>query len=1057
MPACQTPSGRPLRLAVLAVAAIASLAPANPSVLAPRTAAAQQADLDEAGGDYNTVVTLYKQQRWRLAATTAKSFLSSYPNHPKAPLATLYLGLSQSQLQQQKEARETFEGFLRRYPNHEKVELARYRVGEAAHFLGDDAAAVERLAAYLRSARPGELTDYARLYLGKSLVELDRPREALDPLQTLLRKPALPARLEEEGRLELARALASLGRTDDAVREIRTTLQRFPDGPRNDDARLTLGTTLFEAGRYGDAQDAFDALVRERPGSSQVPIAQLNAGYAAYRAGRYDAALARFREAARTESQAATAAYWSGLTQKAAGQPSQAAETLIAAYRSDPDGPLADRLLYQSADALRQAGATEPALQRFGQMLEAAPDSPLADDAYYSAADLAIAAGRLDAAADLIARFDRADLETQLDDRFALLRARLALARSQRDPGRGVSGEEADALAAQLEPLFGSSTRSGEVARVLLARLRREQGAIPAALDALQPVLTKSGGDPAVRDEATLLAAAMRIDRDEPDQAAKLLRGVQPASRRVAALLLAEAEAMRANWDAAAAAVASLPPDGPPADAERVSTLLAIAELAFDAKRFDLSAEWFGRALAKIPTDDAAQQIVALSGLGYSQRELKQHTQAAGTFARLQPLAEGNDSLLARSLYAEALSHQTAGDAAAALVTYRRGVERFGATAGDASSTAADEVAEHAYSLAKGAARLAKESGAIDEAATFYETAARQLGRRDEAKQADLPYLLYEWGTALLESERFGPADAVFKRLVTERPESPVADYARLNLAESRFFSDDPDVRASAAEPLAELFGKETAAAEIQSRAGTFLLDLLAESGDAEQLLAAATSFAERFADGAEGPYADYRRAEALLKLDRAAEAEAILRQLGERSDEAVGQAEWFDGVPVLLTDALVRQKKYAAAEQAAEAFQRSRPDSPRGPEVDELIGRALKNQARFDEARQRLRRVVTDERTRLTETAAKAQLVIADTYLLQEQWDKALPAYLKVYANYDYPEYRAAALYQAGVCDEKQGQPSNARVTYQSVIDEFPDSDEAAQARRRLSQLGAG
>ena len=57
----------------------------------------------------------------------------------------------------------------------------------------------------------------------------------------------------------------------------------------------------------------------------------------------------------------------------------------------------------------------------------------------------------------------------------------------------------------------------------------------------------------------------------------------------------------------------------------------------------------------------------------------------------------------------------------------------------------------------------------------------------------------------------------------------------------------------------------------------------------------------------------------------------------------------------------------------------------------------------------------------------------------------------MKVYSSYaTYPDWQAAAMLQAGKCDEQQGQWKDAVQTYEQLIAEFPQSTHVADARKR-------
>ena len=124
---------------------------------------------------------------------------------------------------------------------------------------------------------------------------------------------------------------------------------------------------------------------------------------------------------------------------------------------------------------------------------------------------------------------------------------------------------------------------------------------------------------------------------------------------------------------------------------------------------------------------------------------------------------------------------------------------------------------------------------------------------------------------------------------------------------------------------------------------------------------------------------------------------------------------------------------------------------------VDEVIGRSWKNQAKFDEARAAFKRVIDSEKASRTQTAAKAQLMIAETWFLQQKYDVALENYLRLHLLYKFPEWQAAALYQAGVCEDQLNKKTNAIKTFRAVISEFPNEPYAEKAKQQLKKLGAG
>jgi outer membrane protein assembly factor BamD (BamD/ComL family) len=216
-----------------------------------------------------------------------------------------------------------------------------------------------------------------------------------------------------------------------------------------------------------------------------------------------------------------------------------------------------------------------------------------------------------------------------------------------------------------------------------------------------------------------------------------------------------------------------------------------------------------------------------------------------------------------------------------------------------------------------------------------------------------------------------------------------------------------------------------------------------------------ARQFLDRYPDSSARPYVRYALAESLLAPAQApaADLEAARQQVEQQlaAPAPPDAGEWYPRLYVLLGETHFREKHYAEVEAAARALREKFPQSKVLYQMDELRGRAFKQQAQFEQARAALNQVLADPQAFRTETAAKSQLLIAETYFLEENWKEAFLAYQKVYASYDFPVWRAAALLQSGQCDEKLGQWRDAVNSYQQLISEFPTSEHVAEAQRRL------
>jgi tetratricopeptide (TPR) repeat protein len=244
--------------------------------------------------------------------------------------------------------------------------------------------------------------------------------------------------------------------------------------------------------------------------------------------------------------------------------------------------------------------------------------------------------------------------------------------------------------------------------------------------------------------------------------------------------------------------------------------------------------------------------------------------------------------------------------------------------------------------------------------------------------------------------------------------------------------------------------------AEVKERAMFQLIEILTEQRAWDQMQVQAEAFQKSFENS---PYRDtvsFRRAEAMTSLEKFAEAEPVLKQLTQaKADSDTAKSRWFHRAWVLLAECLVRQQKYPAVEATVTAFREAYPKSDKLHEAEEVLGRCYKNQAKWDAARGAFERSLAQPAAKGTETAAKSQLMIAETYWNQKNYKSAQEHYLKVYYNHTgYPDWQAPALFQAAMCDEELGDRAQAKKTYAEVIAKFPKSKYAEPARERWAAI---
>ena len=1023
------PRPRSRRLACAVLAASAGVAAADPV------------------DDFNLGVKYYQFKQWDNAARVMAEFIAEAPDHPKVPLARLYRAQAFSEAKDFAKAREAFQEFIRLYPTHPQLALALYRIAESSFFLDEDEQADRQFTEYLRRYPDDDLAGWGREYLGELKLRGGDPEAALARFREVLSKNP-EGTLREDAAYNQARALEQLGRLQEAVTAYRPIASS--ESTRSPAALFGLGASLFEMGQDAESLKAFDELARRFPKQKLAPLASLNAGYAAYRMEDFDTAVERFEAAAKSAPQEADARYWIGLARKQQGRYDAAAESLRASGEAAADPQAKAAALYQRADVLREAGKAEEALDAAVAAAADFPDAPAADDALQLATELALAAGKLDVAKQSHRTFVAKFPDSPLRGRQDLLAARVAVAAVEAAPADSAARKEAEET---LNRLIAAGDETAERARIELARLRRRGGQLEDAAAVLSPLLDVDRRG--VPDDARLLAASIRLEQKNYAEAARAARAVVegvPANEPgglPARLLYARAASELGRWDNVATALQ---------DAENAGDAAAVAggyadaaEAAYAAGEHERAAAWFREALEGPEPPDTVR-----SGLGHSLFEVGRFGDAAGVFAGLQKSAAGDDRPLAsNAALLRGLSLEKAGRANEAADVYAKAAADFvDLTGKDELTGAAAETGINAYQLALKAARSAKDAGRPRDAETYYETAVAQLKRLPPERRVDLDKVINEWALMAYEAagktDDYGRADELFAKLLDETPDSKYADDARLYLAESAYFGGKTD---KARKELAKLAVDESAEPYVRERANILLIDLEREAKRWDALAAASKSLIESFPQSASRPYAAFRLGEAELQTQDFKAAAEALRPLTE-DPQAVRQEPWAEMAWILLSEALVGAKDYAAVGPLVRQFNELFPGSKRAYRFDEMLGRAYYKQAEFEKSREAYGRVLDSPDGRLTETAAKSQFMIGETLTAEKDFDAARDAYFKVYTVYAFPEWQAPALLQAAAADEALGNWGGAKQFYETLLQDFPDSEYAERAKPKLEAV---
>jgi TolA-binding protein len=985
---------------------------------------------------------LYQKERWSLAEDAFAKFLDKYPQHEQVPLGTYYLGLTQLQREKFDAARTTLQGFVQKYSKSSEVAHADYRIAECSYQLGDLERAVNDFLQALAKHQTDPFREFAWAYLGDAQRRLGKHESAVSSLRKSLE--LFPkGRMAVEARFGLAQAYEALDDVDNAAATYREVASDRA-GARADAAQFALGNLLFAKQKYAESIVEYKRVENEFPTSKLVSVARLNAGFAQYQLGQFGEALPLFQQAEVDAEQSVTAGYWRGLTLKALGRYADAAGVLNEVAERAKEHPLSESVVFQLAASQRRAGDLEQAERRFLEVADRWPQSQFADQSLYFAADAMLLAAeateddgvrklKLQATELVLDRFDREFATSGIRFAQKLQRARfLELRAADGDVPRAIElyrGVLAESQNAQ----------TTADARLQLARVLQSQGDNAGALAAIAPLATEllKSAEPGSGD-ALLMFAHLSLEAGELDQAGRAADGFlksNPQDQRLdqGLSLLAIAQARGAKWAEVEATVARLASEH--ASSPVVSrTLQTVAEAAFAVKEWDQAIRYF-KTLAAVGVESPFH-AAALSGQAWAEYRKGDFTNANMHFQQVvtqHPMEE----LAAEAAFMAGDSLQQSGKSVEAIAAFEAAFLNY-------------RPSRNAFLAGLQVARLQTQSAAIDKADAAYLAVADAYETVPEHDQ-----VLNEWALVLYEAELYAKADDVFRRLVKEHPESRHAPSARYSLAESDLINGRLDMAKAA---FSELTNDPKATVDVQEDALYRLVGIAAEAEAWQDVVDRSIELSKRFPESRYLNEAKFRLADGELRLGRSELAEQLLGDLiGQAQNPEIAETEWFPHAWPLLAEAQFRQKKYEDVLKTADRLRALDAKSPVQYQVDEVVGRAWKQQARFDKARDAFQSAIRSEFGTRTETAAKAQFMIAETWLLEKKLDRALEEYLKVDSLYSFPEWQSAALLQAGKCDEQLGNKPAAAKSYQLLLQKFPDSEFAAEAGKRLAVLAGG
>lgn len=1030
------------------------------SSIAPRAAADTiQQQGSGALGDYYSGNGFLNRGLHDLAAEEYRRFLLEHDGHAKAPVARYGLAVSLFRLKRYDEAiteltqlreasttvhpvevavmlgqchlarrayaqaAEAFDEVLDQHGEHDLVAEASVGAAEALYALGRYDEVTDRCKKLVANRPKSKHRDRAEFFWGLADMAQGNFSAAGKRLSALLeRSPRSP--FADQASLLLAQCYDRQRLVDPAIRQYRKVLARsgthyLPD------ALLGLATLLRQERETKEAGSLLDRLLEKFPKSSLGSTALFERGRVAFDRQDFSKAAKLFARAAEIDKGIEdAAAYWMAKCKLRQGDFADAAQRLASAIEGFSGSALQPQMRYDRAVALVRAGDYEKGLAVLGQFRRRFPDHALFGESLHLSAVAGHQLGRYEQSRKHCRAFLKGYPSHELAPAVLHLSA-------ENDFLSGKFAQACKSYSAFLKqyPKRPEVVHAKHRLGTALYRLDKFDEALPL----LTSVAARSGSDETLAS-AWLALGDIYFRRGE----------WKPAERALRAYLAA-------GFDVSAADDA----------------LLKLGLCQQRQGSFGQAVQTYEELIARF--DDSAHRLQAEFERGQALVQLERADEAAEAFE--QVLARGGDSRFA----AYARNHLGA-------ISLRRGdfdaaVEHFENIADDHADAdltadallqrgqalvAAQRYAEAQQTFSKFLERFPKRPQAGRARAQLAITLSRQdlhteaLATIEQVEQAGSAALTpalhlalrYEKAWCLRQLGRTDDSAAVYRGIVKRDAPSTLTVHSMLDLAAIEAEAK----RWSKAERLLKRLSRWA-----KDDAVTVASDVLEQAGyrlaicqfELERFDTSADSFERFIADFPNSdllPSASFYCGEALVKIGRHERAVGHFARVAKdyHGDTACGPSL------LRLGECLAVLQRWPDSERVLADYLDRFGNSDAWYQAQFGVGWAVENQERFSEAIAAYGKVVARHKG---PTAARAQFQIGECLFARKQYKEAARELLKVDILYGYPEWSAAALYEAGRSFEKLGMLVEARAQFRSVSDKYGESRWSALASKRLSE----
>ena len=985
----------------------------------------------DADGDLRVGYNLFKRDQYKDAVGVFRKFLKDYPENKRVGLAHLYLGASLLELEEYSEARSHFQSFADGNPDDKRFPTALYRIGECSFNLGEYEKAEKVFGDFLARFKDHSFAEWALSYQGDTFLRLKKYDKAETSYRSLLKKYP-QSELTEETEIGLGQALVRLKKFAEA-----TAL--FAKYPNNETAVFQSATFAMNSGKYSEAAQAYDAFLGKFAKSVRRVAARLNGGYCHYRSGEFDAAMKLARQIPADSRYHARAQLVEGLSLDRLDRYDESEKVFAAAFAKYGNTSLGDQFLYNQAVSRFKLERFADSAALFEKVAKKWANGRYAAESRIRAAEAWLSAEQPENARALVAD------TTGLPERQKVA-GQILFARVLRDSKTDAEREQALTILQAAAKTDDKDLKSEAMYYQLrpLRELNRHEDVLRVGKSLIDGLALREDRS---YDNAYISYGMSALEARQPQLAVDAISSYLDRNRQGGDTSVALANRAIAYAELGKEAECTKDLAALRADASAAKNYLQaaerIADITWNAKQWQWSAGVFGI----LTTVRNAPDVTAsgLSGRGWCYFKLSRFEKAAEDFQNLSTDFPNHD-LAPEALFMNARATELAGDKKNALQKYQSVFLKFKPQTARPKEEAGGPTG-FAFRAARFAAGIQEELNRISDANGTYDLLLQHY-----PQAANMDEIVNNQAVMNLEAGNFEKSDAAFRNLLRLFPNSERRFQAMHALADSDLVAG----RIVEAEKVfRELSSVAEAPEEVRSGSLYQLIKIALSKRDWETTRDLTARYLSTFKDTPYTTVVQLHQAEAFFNFKQQAEAGRILKQL--RS--VLGQQSWqgWEGrVWTLAAEIELGQRNYDEARRLVNELEQIPAGSPYLYQAYEIVGRTWKQQAppNFDRAREYFTKTINDKQGAMTETAAKAQFLIGETWVLQKDFDKAYVAFTRVHVNYKFPKWQAPALFQAASIEQDRKETKRALETYELLVEKHGDDPLAARARKRIQEL---